>query len=209
MKRLISLLMAICLMVTICVPGVSAAEATDGAASALDSRITVAQGVRPMVSWIELTPVLHSGTSNITATGVYNRYYFQATSTARGIQLSPAETQELVNEFKEKNGNEPNAWRVRVRYDFVDDGKGSYGKYFEWTPSGDLYKPQVNANGKVRVTVSRFDTSYIGEEYYNMPEDSSKRYLFGLAGGFWYYCAPAGRELNIQSGYGVVLNDTK
>lgn len=208
MKRLISLLLTVCLMATICVPSASAVEATTGETSALDSRVTVAQGIRPMISSIVVYPVLHSASGSTTASGVYDRTYFQATSTARGVQLSPTETQNLIDKFKAKNGNEPNAWRVVVQYDFVDDGKGSYGKYFEWEPWGDLYRPTVNSNGKVRVDVTRFQTEYQSIAYFDMPEDTSKKYMIGLQGGFFYYCAPAGITCDLQSGYLVSFNYT-
>lgn len=211
MKRFLSLLMAICLMVTICVPGASAAETTDDAATALDSRIIVTQGVRPFVGMIKIYPALRTGSKTDINEKAYGRYYFTGSSTAKGLQLSPAETETLLNKYRTATGNEPNAWVISVRYDLVTDGKGSYGKYFEWEPWGDLYEPKVESNGKVKEIVAPYtgDSSYTYTSAFSMPEDTSGTYRMGLQGGFWYYCAPAAKILSIQSGFLVSFNYTK
>lgn len=209
MKRLISLLLAICLMVTVCVPGASASETTDGLASTLAAAVTVTQGVRPFVTRVTIYPAVRTanGKADISSS-VYSSHTFSGYSTARGVQLSPSATQKLMDRYYAAKNTMPDSWVMKVQYDFYYDNKGSYSQYFEWEPWGDLYYPQVNSNGDVKEQVLRNESSIVHTSYFAMPEDTTQKYWAGLQGGFYYYCASARKVLDTQSGFLVTFNFT-
>ena len=162
MKRLISLLMVICLMVTICVPGASALETktVPNASEALDftsldesstlqplnenvniptPRITVSQGVVSYVSQIEIYPAIVDSEGNVgIAKGVYIIRSYSTTSFVKGVQLTTAETKSLMDRFAAVAGTNATIMFVRTTFDVITDGKGSYGDYYEFKPSESI-----------------------------------------------------------------------
>ncbi len=232
MKRFLSLLMAICLMVTICVPGASALETktVPNASEALaftsldDSstlqplnedvniptpRITVSQGVVSYVSQIEIYPAIVDSEGNVgIAKNVYITRSYSTTSFVKGVQLTTAETKSLMDRFAAVAGTNATIMFVRTTFNVVTDGKGSYGLYYEFKPSESLIAPAPDSQGLVKYTLDKATTNkwYTMQTFFYVPEVIPNRYEMSLTGAFYYYNISSRQTLNRMNGFAIYLN---
>lgn len=104
----------------------------------------------------------------------------------------------MINDFTNGTGIIPTIWVMKSRFNVINDRWGSYGKYFEFTPDGNIILPTPQSNGKVRYDLSRtvVDQDYILTSIFTIPSSTTGRYSIGLSGGFWYYNNNAHKELS-------------
>lgn len=148
-------------------------------------RITVYEGFKAFPFLIEIYPARYISKGNyLTYNDTYDSNTVAATETTHFFMLGTERANALVNEFKAKGGEEPNAWMMKTYFHIYNDGKGSYGKNFKFSVSGTPLMT-VDSSGMYTHDLSRNTaTSYIEplETYYSM--ESS---CIGLSGGYYYY----------------------
>lgn len=237
MKKLVSLLMVVCLFAGTCVPAlaVDKTDATDDltwvesnvtvkevaelpddatadleaevATAATDSRIIIARGCAAHVVSIEAYPALYDASTG--QLGILNDLKIKGSLSVNqptgALDCTEAQTQNVLTTFSNRVGVAANAWHVVTEYQVMTDGKGSYGKYFEFTPTGNC----LNANGTFEYSL----TPYTGgcrvtfPMSYLMPEDTSVRYSVGMRGGFYYYYVDTKKIVGKTVSTNVYFND--
>ncbi|MDE7218606.1 MAG: hypothetical protein K2O45_03155 [Oscillospiraceae bacterium] len=199
--KLFSLLMAVCMVGSLLAPSALAAVGAESPRA-----VVVPNGMRIGVQYVVVYPAYY-----IESTGKYivdyniNKIHnYPAANQQNGsCRLSTAETTNLLNQFKEKFDMDANVWVFASRYSLYADGKGSYGKYFQFTTSGDCIEGK-----SIRVDVGRNDSDRPVGATFRIPENTTGTYSIGLYGGFYYYSAYAKKELSSMAQVDVYFNST-
>lgn len=219
-KRLFGLLMTLCMMSTIFVPSAMAGEVTvsdNGAGISVGSGIledgddlvspeavVVPNGVRIGIQYVYVYPAKHiegSKTPKFDSSICVKGIYPSAADQSKILWISPEETASLLDRFKAKFGVDADVWYLMARYSIYLDGKGSYGKYFEFDATGDCLSGKT-----IKKTLNRNDTVFsIAEEFW-IPDDTTSRHDIALWGGFYYYSAYAKKDLSSMAGIKVRFN---
>lgn len=206
MKRLFGLLMALCMMSSLFVPSARAAEAAGGfdGGAASPYGIIVKNGAKAAIQYLYAFPAHYDAEKNlydVDSSLGFTNYFPDANQSGGGRHLSVEETQEILAKFKAKHGVEANAWTIGTKYIIYTDGKGSYGKYFEFQ-TGDTC-----LSGKtIRKDLSRTQTTCDVSARFLMPEKSDGSYNLSVSGGFYYYSAYAKKDLSSSVGVTVYFN---
>ena len=220
MKRLFGLLMALCMMSSLFVPSARAAEAAFGSGSGISADfgisedgndfvspqvVIVPNGVRISVRYLYVYPAYHDKATGSFTYGesVVSKVIYPNDTQYGGTQrFTVEETEKLLADFEVKYGKVANAWCIQQGYAIYTDGKGSYGKYFEFTTSG-----ATCLEGKtVRNNLNRTQTTYTLTLRFDMPENSSNSYSLSTQGGFYYYRADNKKNLSAGTSFSVYFN---
>lgn len=217
MKKILSLLLAICMTVVVCIPSVSAQStqvsdlstemesisvggaATEKNASATP-RIVVYEGARAVLNRIDVYPAKHdSGTTVYDRSIKLSALFFNSSEPTGTLRASPAKTQEVLQKFTDSTGLVADSWVVCPEYTVFTDNKGSYAEYFEFVPRGTLLNASLT-NGKVKVDLNRTSSqaTFPLQFVFKMPTDTSGKYSVGAdsGSGFFYYNSTARKHLN-------------
>lgn len=221
--KLFSLLMALCMTAALLVPSALAAGSSDdaelqtgltfipatssvvmaGGEDVSSRAVVVPNGARIGVQYISVYPAYYDAAQGF---GYDSAIYAKATYPAaneqtKTLRLSPSETANQLAKFKAKYGIDANAWILDTTFSIYLDGKGSYGKYFEFDTEGNC-----PAGATIRLDLNRTTTSASFKVGFLMPENTSGRYDISLWGGFYYYSAYAKKDLSSMAGVAACFN---
>lgn len=234
MKKVFSLILVICMTVVVCVPSAFAedsqtvpletvsfedagieAGASTGANQSQDEsqvspRIVVSEGTNAFISRITVYPAMLDNGEVKYAPSVYFNATFPEGRTGGTLRASPAVTTSKLNEFAKVAGRPAELFYMEVHYDVINDRWGSYGKYFEFTPTGNLIFPDKTSSGTVKYDLPRtnVDTGYSLFSVFTIPQNTTEQYQIGLNGGFWYYSVKANKILNHSAHASAFFNST-
>lgn len=209
MKKMLSLLLVICMTMVACVPSAYAARGPDialktvpytgleeieNAIPLMDEEdeivplITIAEGANAFLAKITIYPGYIDDGNIKYAPSLGNSVTFPDNYYGGSLRLSPTQTQEVLAEFLNGTGRSAELWYVDVQYNVYTDRWGSYGKYFEFYTYGDMIFPNKQSNGTVRynLTPNTADQECHLYSAFKIPEDKTA-YYFGFNGGFWYF----------------------
>lgn len=209
MKKILSLLLVICMAMVACVPSAYAAGGSNTALktvqytgrgeigtaipSMIDKgdriapQIIVAEGSNAFLTKITIYPgyldgsnVRYDDTLGVSAS--FNNNY-----PGGSLHVSATQAKNVLASFLSNNGRPAELWRMEVKYNIVNDKWGSYGKYFEYYPDGNLVYPNKQSNGTIRYNLVPYPvTEATVVAGFKIPENTSA-YYFDIAGGYWYY----------------------
>lgn len=219
MKKFISFLTVLCMVMALCIPCVGAIGASQDeeffsidagtagmnavdidSADSMMSRVIVARGARALVKRIVVYPAYYNrelgqyqGLSNL-YTGVE---WEQASDQAGAAEISEATTTGILNEFKSRTGLTADVWILEVSINVYTDGQGSYGKYFRYTPTNTCLASLTNGTLLFNLGNSTSSRTYTMSIPFAIPEDSTGRYSIGVNGVFGFYNKPS--KLNLEA----------
>jgi len=126
----------------------------------------------------------------------------------KGVPLTTAETQSVLNRFASAAGTNANIMYVKPTFTVITDGKGSYGEYYEFKPSASLIAPAPNSQGIVKITLPKDTTSqaYAFGSVFTLPEVIPNGYEMSLTGGFYYYNISSRQTVDKMNGFAIYLN---
>ena len=233
MKKVLSLLLAICMTVVVCIPSVSAAEpqyvgldsvpiddmglaeynptsSSKSVEDGIDPQVIVSEGTNAFITRISVYPAFVDGGEIKFASSLAITETFPGNWTGGTLRASPAETKDKLDQFLKGVGRPAELWLMEVHYDVINDRWGSYGKYFEFSPEGNLVFPDKTSTGKVRYDLKRtnVDTGYSLLSAFTIPQNATEEYKIGLYGGFWYYNIKANKTLNHSAHASAFFNST-
>lgn len=210
MKKMLSLLLVICITMVACVPSAYAAGGSDivlktdpytgmgeietAIPSMMDKEdeivplISIAEGANAFLAKITIYPGYLEDGKIVYATNLGVSVTFPDNYYGGSLHLSPTQTQNVLANFLSVAGRPAELWRMVVTYNVYNDRWGSYGKYFEFYPDGNLISPNKQSNGTIRFNMvpDTVDKAYNMVAVFKIPENTTA-YYFGLTGGFWYY----------------------
>lgn len=228
MKKFISFLTVLCMVMALCIPCVGAIGASQDeeffsidagtagmnavdidSADSMMSRVIVARGARALLKRVSVYPVYYNQTS-----GQYEGYndlyaefeWEQASEQTAGIPLSAANTTALMNEFMSRKKIAANAWMMEITINVYTDGQGSYGKYFRYTPTNNCLSSLTNGTLLYNLGNSTSSRTYTMSIPFAMPEDTASQYSIGVNGVFGFYNKPSNLNLEAASGAYVYVN---
>lgn len=218
MKKMFSLLLAICMTLVVCIPSASAQSAqlsdlctgmesisvggvtTEENASATP-RIIVYEGASSVLNRIDVYPAKHADGDNyyVDYTIRLSALFFNNSQATGTLRASPAKTTEVLQKFTDSTGLVADSWIVCPEYTIFTDNKGSYAEYFEFVPEGTVLSPPLT-NGKIKVNLNRISsqTDVPLQFAFKMPADTSAKYYVGAGSGsgFYYYNSTARKHLS-------------
>lgn len=173
----------------------------------ISPQVVVPNGVRLGVQQIRVYPAIYFEDED--AIKYSNTIYSYCISTSAAdpfmyYRMSPEKTEALLNKFKTAINVEADAWYFEVTYNIYTDGKGSYGKYFNYTAEGDRLGGSSARYDITRNTATQSVVTLPAGFF--MPENNTSQYEIGLFGGFYYYSAYAKKELSTMTNVSVILN---
>ena len=233
MKKVISLILAICMTMVICVPSAFATEpqhieldsvsiadmglteesstlSTESVENGIAPQIVVSEGTNAFITRISVYPAIVDAGEIKFASSLAITQTFPGNWTGGTLRASPAVTNDRLNQFQNGVGRPAELWLMEVHYDVINDRWGSYGKYFEFSPEGNLVFPEKTSTGKVRYDLKKtnVDTGYSLISAYTIPQNATGEYEIGLSGGFWYYNIKANKTLSHAAHASAYLNST-
>lgn len=210
MKKVLSLLLVICMTMAVCVPSAYAAEDPDivletapltnvgeieepipsviDEENEVDPLLVVAEGSRAYLNYITVYPgIVIDGAVKYDST-LGTKTTFPEQYIGGAVKLSSTKTQDVLDNFLNRYGLPAEVWVMEVQYIIYTDTLGSYGRYFEFTTNGNLVAPAAQSNGSVRYTISRMTGTYTYtlQAAFEIP-DTTSAYYVGLNGGYYYY----------------------
>lgn len=218
MRKVLSLLLAICMTVVVCIPSVSAQSAqlsdlstemetisvggvTTGENVSAAPKIIVYEGARAVLNRIDVYPAKHdSGTNFYVDWSIkLSALFFNSSEPTGTLRASPAKTKEALQKFTDSTGLVADSWVVCPEYTIFTDNKGSYAEYFEFLPAGTALYPSPT-NGKIKIDLKRASsqTTVPLTFAFKMPTDTSGKYYVGAGSGsgFYYYNSTARKHLS-------------
>lgn len=221
MKKVISLILAICMTLVVCIPSASAEDvqplkletisaddmglvsgstemSVTSAEDGIDPQITVYEGANAFIINTVVYPAAYIDGMIRYAPELYEMTSFAGNTSGGTLRVSSARTQEMIDIFRKGTGVAPTMWLMQTRFNVINDRWGSYGRYFEFSPDGNIILPETQSNGKVRYDLTRtvVDQDYILTSVFSIPSSTTGRYSIGLSGGFWYYNINAHKDLS-------------
>lgn len=212
-KSFFGIFLALLLCVTTCpISAFAVSSQTDKENQVVDTeeaRIIVPSGVMAFVREMRLYPAQYDGSKTNYSDTVYKTIkYSNSANTTTVIENVPStETKNLLQRFESVAGEPANAWFVKVHYYIQTDGKGSYGRYFEYREEGDSVEIADNAKRKFTVPAYQSNSTFALDQTFLIPEGSNtNKYGIGLWGGFYFHNGQNNMNLNHMSGFKFMLN---
>lgn len=213
MRSFLGIFLALLLCVTVCPTSAFAASShTDEGNQAIDAeeeRIIIPSGVMAFIREMRLYPATYDGSKTNYSDSVCKtiKYSSSANTTTVLENVSSTEAQNLLQSFESVTGESANAWFVKINYFIQTDGKGSYGRYFEYKEEGDSVEIADNAKKKFTVPAYPTSSSFNLKQTFLIPETgNAEEYDIGLWGGFYFHNGQNNMNLNHMSGFKFYIN---
>ena len=219
MKKVLSLLLVICMTMAVCVPSAYAAEgphialetaqnigveeienpipSTVDEENGVDPLLVVAEGSKAYLTQITVYPGLMVNGKPQIAKELGTKTTFSGYYVGGSVKLSSADTQAVLDKFLNDFGQPAEVWVMEVIYHIYTDGAGSYGQYFEYSVNGNLVYPAKQSNGNVKYSLGRVTSETIVtlSAAFEIP-DTTSAYYTSLSGGYYYYNANTKKTLS-------------